>query len=210
MNHVSAFYPAARVAAAGIIFAGLCGSGASAFEIVIGADELQRRVDERLPYQGHRHAIAYSVTRVATQLRDDEKIGVDADIDFRFLGEAAQLRVAGAGKLDYRDGAFFLRQFSLDSAVFKPQAETEKPSRSPLGAFLARQTQRLRSQGLQQFEREARAEAQSLLGAALERYPVYKLKDADPRQRAAKMLLRKIQVRNQTLVVTLDAARQAN
>lgn len=175
--------------------------------ISIGKDALQTRIDQRMPFIGVRGPLHYSLNTALLDLRADGRVGVDAGIGLQVLNRTVEARVTGSGRLEYRDGDFFLYEIAVeDVALAEAQPGAAPDPRARLRQILESKLRNVASGALRQLEEELRKHGGAVLGAALDRYPVYRLKQEDHKQALAKMVLDKIEVRDQTLIVTLSVA----
>ncbi len=171
--------------------------------IPIAKSALQARVDARLPVIGARGPLNYSVNSAILDLRPDGRIAVEAAIGLRVLDRAAEARVLGSGLLEYKDGDFFLRNIAIEDVALA-EVQTGAKTGTGLGQILNAQLRNVVAVAMRQVEDELRKRGGAVLGAVLDSYPVYRLKQEDHKQALARLVLEKIEVRDQTLVATLN------
>jgi hypothetical protein len=198
--------------------------------IRLSRDEVQRRIDERLPLEGSRFGVAYSVGRAAVDLRKDGRIGVDADVSANALNRRADLLLAGNGELAYRDGAFYIVGFKVTGAapraVDEPLADEDPAPKGRLSALVDglglrdRGAKALEASGIKDgaaflvARKDAvvatvRERGAAMLAEAVESRPVYRLKDTDVRQSLARLALRDVRVEDGALAIDLNVMHAA-
>lgn len=191
-------------------------------------DEVQRRVDARLPLEGTKLGVAYSVTRADVELRPDGRVGVSADVTASALNRHADLSLGGSAAVAYLDGAFYLRAFKVERAVPRavdePLAEDDPaPQGRIAGAIQAlglrdRAAKALEASGIKDgaaflvarkdaVVATAKDRAGAMLADAMEDRPVYRLKENDVRQSLAKLALQDVRVEDRQLVLDLNVMR---
>jgi len=198
--------------------------------IRIAQDDLQRRVDARLPIEGSRVGVAYEVTRALVTLRPEGRIGVEADVTASALNRRADMTLAGSGVLVYRNGAFFLDAFKVEQAI--PRAVDEalvEEDPAPNGRLAEaigriglkdRAAKALETAGVKDGAAFLTARKEAVVAAAKEKggamlaetlqtHPVYRLKDSDMRQSLAKVALQDARVEDGAVVVELNVMRLA-
>ena len=174
----------------------------NSFRVTISKAQLQERIDARMPFTGTRGPLQYTVMRAAIDLRANGRVGIDADFSARILGTDVGAALVGSGVLDYREGEFFLREVGVEDVAILPGPQRESGSR--LRQILGANARGVLSVAQKQIEDEIRRHGGAILGAVLERYPVYKLKPENVKHELARLVLEKIEVQDQSLVVTLN------
>lgn len=187
-------------------------------------DEIQSRIDARMPLHLVKYGVAYDVQKAAVDLRTDGRIVVKADVDASALGRTAKVALGGNGIVAYRDGAFYLTKFRVDNAdpravdpgpadEAKPKGWYEGATEAPtlrdraarvLGVAGAEDAAGFLAAKKLAVIRLAKEKGEAMLANALETRPVYVLKDGDFRQSLAKLALRDVRVENGELVVELN------
>jgi hypothetical protein len=86
--------------------------------------------------------------------------------------------------------------------------EDKQPGGPRLKQLLQQGARAFGSQALKQVEDEVRRHGGTILNAVLEKQPVYKLRAGDTKHDLARLVLDKIEVREQTLLATLNPFRK--
>ncbi|KUJ84279.1 DUF1439 domain-containing protein [Microbulbifer flavimaris] len=155
-------------------------------QLRIPEEQLQQRLQQRMP-QTRTYLRVFDVTldNPRVQLREESgRIGAGMDIlvELRSTGKRREYRgkldVAGLVRYDASSGRFYLSEAEIE------QLE--------LGSLEGKTLERVRA----------------VLQLALQEYfalqPLYELKPGDIRQRAARMVLRRVEVQGDELVITLS------
>ncbi len=190
----------------------------------LSREEVQAKVDAKLPLRVTKLGVAYDVSRAVVDLRPDGRVAVDADVDASALNRTAKVALVGSGALAYRDGEFFLTGFKVERAVPRavdPSLADEARPQGRLGAAIEalalkdRAAKALEAAGAEDgaafltarkdaVVAMAKAKGEGMLADALERRPVYRLKEDDVRQSLAKLALRDVRVEDGQLVAELN------
>lgn len=186
-------------------------------EVPISHAEVQRRVDERLPFQGRRGPVSYEVRSAVLVFRPDGRIGFDAAFTIDASGREGAGNIVGSGRLEYADGAFMLRGFDSETLTLERLAppQAREPSRlrqtaSNLAASLAQRAgveDEIRE--LVEASREAvilrtREAVVSGIRGRLDTQPVYRLRTDEVKHSLARLALKEIRTESDRLVVVLD------
>lgn len=185
-------------------------------EIVISAQEIQRRIDERLPVVGKRGPVAYEVQTAQAAPQGDGRIGIASTFTLDAAGRDGQGVVVGSGRLSYQDGSFYLRDFQAETLrLDRLDAPDREPGRvrQALGKLGNTLVQRAGLEDeireLVQASRETVAQKSrdlivSGIRGRLESHPVYRLQTNNIRHEIAKLALKEVRTESGQLVVVLD------
>jgi len=157
------------------------------FEIVITEAELQGKIAEKFPIT-KKYLIIFEITYSDPIVHLDEggdriHVGLRAMTEFSlnnkvFSGNGI---VAGSLRYDQESGSFFLDRLSIESMDIAGFPE--------------------------KYEKEVTVLSTSSLRSYYDNHPIYTLKSTDMKQRAARLILKSVVVRNKTLVVTMGIGR---
>jgi hypothetical protein len=107
------------LAALGALLA-LAGLAWPNFIVTIPEDKAQAEVRARLPKEISRLNVKVTITDIALDFRDDNKVGVIASASATGFGLAGTAEVETASGIRYESGKFYLSDLSLDDIKLKP------------------------------------------------------------------------------------------
>lgn len=210
-----------------LIGAGLLGAlalvwmlwGHPAVVIAIPKDAVQAEIDRRLPIEGERLMVSWRVNDAVIDFTSDGRVAIVADVRGQFLGRSVSARADASGRPIYRDGAFYVGDFTLDKTPQLLGADLKEGDRSRAEVLREKVLSTLHidpvAAGVWFAEHKAElasamtAAAQEKLRATLAARPVYRLKETDLKQALARLALRDVAVKDDVLLLTLDWATAA-
>lgn len=155
---------------------------AFSYTLEIPEQEIQEKLAAKMPLEAKKLLAKVILSNPAVDLiKDSDRIGVAADFEARLPGIKGKGRVNLIGDLSYspNQGEFYLH---------KPEIAGLTVDKVP-----------------DRYDEDIRQVLQALAAKALEKHPVYKLKEDDVKQKLAKAMLQSVSVKNEKLVVVLSA-----
>ena len=158
-------------------------SMALSYTLAITEKDIQDKVSAMMPIEKKQWVATITISDAKVRLiRQSSEIGVSASVKLQVPGGlegTGQADIKGALSYSAAEGAFYLH---------KPFIEQLNIDQIPA-----------------KYHSQVQSLSQKAITKALSRYPVYKLKDNDVKQKMAKALLKSVAVKDQKLMVTLSA-----
>ena len=181
-------------------------------EIRIGISQtrIQSVLDAQLPIEGEAGVLSYRIGKAAVSLREDGRVAMDMAVEANLLKGCARGSLIGSGVLDCRDGAFYLKEFDVENVALDAVTYEDAPLASAAALLqgligkVPASVATFVSDGAESLAGKVKTWAVGAMRAVLDGQPIHRLDTKDAKQAVARLVLRKVEVVNGALVVTLD------
>lgn len=193
-----------------VIFLALYGP----FTVKISQETIQHAVDQKLPMEKTKGPIHYTIETATVNFLQNGQVGLITDVKAQIAERSISAHLVGSSRIAYRNSQFFLVDFTVETAeVIKSETKASdhkllnsikekvltemKIDDNDLNAFLSDNHDILVSR--------LKDTVNHIVRDVLAHHPVYALNpDKGIKMAIAELMLKDVQVSNQTLIITLD------